>query len=114
MMTPEEIVQKNVDFYNQRDISGFISLCSSDIKIFNFSDNTIAINGIEECNKFYLDLFEKSPKLHSTIVSRIVYGNKVIDLESIAGRLGKDEIVELVLIYEIKDEKIFKVTVIRK
>ena len=41
-------------------------------------------------------------------------GNKVIDHESIVGRNGSDEVIELVLIYEVNERKITKITVIKK
>ena len=59
-------------------------------------------------------LFDLSPKLHSIILKRIVFDNKVIDHESIVGRRGTDDVFEIVLIYEVKDNKIFKMTTIRK
>jgi hypothetical protein len=43
----------------------------------------------------------------------MVIGNKVIDHESIVGRNGVVEPIELVLIYEIQNNKILKITVIR-
>jgi hypothetical protein len=62
----------------------------------------------------YKELFDLSPNLHSTIVKRITFDNKVIDHESIVGRRGSDGIFEIVLIYEVKDNKIYKITAIRK
>lgn len=50
-MTPEEVVQKKLEFYNLRDINRFISLFSNDIKFFNFYDNTQTVNGIDECKR---------------------------------------------------------------
>jgi hypothetical protein len=61
----------------------------------------------------YKELFDLSPKLHSTILKRITFDNKVIDHESIVGRRGADDVFEIVLIYEVKDNKIFKMTTIR-
>jgi hypothetical protein len=114
MMTAEQVVQKNLDAYNRRDIEDFMSWFTPDIKFHNFSDNTITIDGTDQCRKVYQELFDRSPKLHSTILKRIVFDNKVIDHESITGRLGAEKAVELVLIYEVRDDKIFRVTVIRK
>ncbi len=112
-MTPEQVIQKQLEAYNNRDIDEFMSLFSRDIEIYNFSDGKKTIDGLEECRKLYQELFNLSPNLHSTILKRVVFNNKVIDHESITGRRN-DEIVELVLIYEVRDEKIYKVTVIRK
>lgn len=43
----------------------------------------------------------------------MVMGNKVIDHESIIGRKGSSETIELIMVYEVKDSKIFKMSVIR-
>ncbi len=113
-ISPEQIVQKNLDFYNKRDIEGFMGSFSDSITFYNFSDNKITAMGLTEVRKLYTALFDSSPKLHSTILKRIVFDNKVIDHESIMGRRGSTDIVELVLIYEVKNDKIYKVTVMRK
>jgi hypothetical protein len=113
-MTPEQVVQANLDCYNRRDIDGFMSYFSPDIKMYNFADNSVTIEGLEQYRKVYKELFDLSPNLHSTIVKRITFDNKVIDHESIVGRRGSDGIFEIVLIYEVKDNKIYKITAIRK
>lgn len=113
-MTPEEVVQKQLETYNKRDIDGFMSTMDEDVTFHNFSDSRLTMKGFAACRTFYSELFEASPKLHSTILTRTVFGNKIIDHESITGRNGNDEVLELVLIYEVKNEKITKVTVLRK
>ena len=112
--SPEQIVQQNLDYYNNRDIEGFMRCFSEDIVIYSFDDPKITASGLEEVRKLYTALFQNSPNLHSTIVNRIVFDNKVIDHESIVGRKGSADILELVLIYEVKNDKIYKITVIRK
>ena len=91
-----------------------MGLFSETIQFCNFSTGEITINGLQDCRKFYDNLFAQSPQLHSNIVQRICFDNKVIDHESITGRLGQDTAFEIVLIYEIEEEKIAKVTAIRK
>jgi hypothetical protein len=113
-LSPEQVVQNNLDFYNKRHIDGFMSYFRDDVTIVNFSDSKIIAKDSKEVRKIYDDMFKISPNLHSTIVKRIVLGNKVIDHESIIGRNGSMEILELVLIYEVADDKIFKITVLRK
>ena len=87
---------------------------SEDITMYNWSDTLPATAGLAAVRARYKALFDASPKLHSTILKRIVFDNKVIDHEYITGRMGAVEPVELVLIYEVRGDKIFKVTVIRK
>lgn len=113
-MTPEEVVQKQLETYNNRDIVGFMSTIDENVTFHNFADGQLTMKGSRACKTFYSELFEASPKLHSTVLTRTAFGNKVIDHESIIGRNGNDEILELVLIYEVKNEKITKVTVLRK
>jgi hypothetical protein len=113
-MTPEQVVQENLDFYNNRNIEGFMTSFSEDIKMYNLADPKPTVVGREEIRRVYTNLFEKSPKLHSTILKRIVIGNRVIDHESITGRNGNPDVLELVLIYEVRDQKIFRITVVRK
>ncbi|GAB5526257.1 MAG: hypothetical protein Roseis2KO_41290 [Roseivirga sp.] len=112
--SPEQVVQTQLDTYNNRDIDGFMATMSQDVELFSFGDPKPSASGYSAVKNLYTSLFEKSPKLHSTLTNRIVLGNKVLDHESITGRMGNAEVLELVVIYEVKDEKIFKVTVLRK
>lgn len=112
--TAEQIVQANLDAYNNLDIEQFMSYISEDVEVYEFDSKKLSIKGAEACSKVYTELFELSPKLHSTILKRIVFDNKVIDHEYIVGRRGSDTAIELVLIYEVRDEKIFRISVMRK
>lgn len=113
-MTPEQIVRDNLDSYNLRDIGSFMSSISQDIEICNFGDAKPSLVGLGPVESFYSGLFKDSPELHSTILKRIVIGNTVIDHESIVGRNGVEESIELVLVYETRHNKIYRITVIRK
>ncbi len=110
----EKIVQKNLDAYNSLDIETFMSCFHNEIKMYNYGIEKPSAQGLEEVRKIYHNLFEQSPKLHSTIIKRIVFENKIIDHESITGRLGNENPIEMVLIYEVEEEKIIKITAIKK
>lgn len=113
-MTPEETVQKQLEAYNNRDIEGFMSVIDEKVKMIDFATGEITLEGWEACKKTYSALFEASPKLHSKIITRTVFDNKVIDHEYITGRKGSEVPIELVLIYEVTREKITKITVLKK
>jgi hypothetical protein len=113
-MTPFQVVQENLDFYNQRNIDGFISSFVDSVSLCTFGKDEPVAQGKEAIRILYNDLFISSPKLHSTILNRVVLGNKVIDHEYIVGRKGSDVPIELVMIYEVSDGKISRMTVIRK
>ena len=113
-LSVEQIVQRNLEAYNNRDLEKFMSWFSEDIELYSFSEMKLVASGKPAIEKLYKELFEASPNLHSTILKRIVFDNKVIDHESIVGRKGSKEVLEIVMIYEVKDGKIFKMTSIRK
>ena len=113
-LTHVQIFQKNLTAYYKRDINGFIASLSNDIALYNYGDVKPSIVGIDAIKRFYQKVFDASPKLHSTILKRIVFDNKVIDHEQIVGRVGSEKPVEIILIYEIGNQKIIKMTAIRK
>lgn len=113
-MTPEQIVQRQLDTYNARDIEGFMSLMSDEVSLYNLGDSKAISTGHKAVEAIYQNLFDKSPKLLSVLENRIVMGNIIIDHEKITGRMGNDEALELTVIYEIDGQKIHKITVVRK
>lgn len=113
-LSSEQIVQSNLEAYNNRDLETFMSWFSDDIALYSFGEMKLLASGKPAIEKLYKELFEASPELHSTILKRIVFETKVIDHESIIGRKGSSDVLEIVMIYEVKDGKIFKMTSIRK
>ena len=113
-LSVEQVVQSNLEAYNNRDLEKFMSWFSEDIELYSFSEMKLVASGKPAIEKLYKELFDASPNLHSTILKRIVFDNKVIDHESIVGRKGSKDILEIVMVYEVKDGKIFKMTSIRK
>lgn len=112
-MTPEQIVQKQLDTYNARDINGFMSLMSKDVALFNLGESKAISQGHDAVRSIYQNLFDQSPDLHSRLVNRIVMGNVIIDHEKIIGRMGSEDLIELTVIFEVKEQLIHKITVVR-
>ena len=113
-MTPAEIAEAQLIAYNNGDVESFMKVFHEEISIWNYGDSEPRISGFENVKKVYKDLFESSPNLHSEVINRSVIGNKVLDYEYITGRNGNSEPFFLIMIYEIKDNKIYKATSIRK
>ena len=112
--TTEEIVQANLDAYNQRNIDKFMEYIADDIAMYNLGECEPYLKGKEKVRERYSTYFEKSPNLHSEIKKRIVFDNKVIDHEYITGSNDSSDPFELIFIYEVEDGLIVKTTVIRK
>lgn len=111
---PEAIVQANLDAYNAGDISEFMRYLSDSACLYEYGSSEPRACGQEALRKLYAELFENSPELLSTIQKRICFDNKVIDHEYIVGRAGSSEALELLMIYEVENKKIAKMTVMRK
>lgn len=106
-MNPEEIVKKQLDFYNKHDLEGFMSTYNNEVEIYNLIDNSIMIKGKEQLKNSYRERFEVL-NVYAEIENRIVIGNKVIDNEYVTG-LEKDAIKKAVAIYEIENNLIKRV-----
>lgn len=105
-ITPETLVQQQVNGYNSRNIDAFLDPYADDVELYDFPDKLIS-KGKESMRQQYGKMFKELPNLHCEIKERIVQGNYVIDKEIIAG-IVPDK-VESVAIYEIKNGKIVKV-----
>lgn len=105
--THEEIVQKQLDYYNAHDLKGFISTYSDNIQIFRLDDHSLILEGKEELTRRYRERFEVN-KVHAKLVNRMVIGKQVIDQEEVT-RQTDDTITRAVAIYEVEDERIQRV-----
>jgi hypothetical protein len=111
--TPEQVVQIQLEAYNERDIDKFMSVFSDDIELWTLGESQPWAKGKDSVRAVYANLFKNSPELNSQVLNRSVIGNKVIDYERITGRNGGD-VLFLVMIYEVRDGKIFRATAIRE
>ena len=112
-MKIEEIIDLQMLAFNTKDISIMMPLYTDDTKIYNFPDNTLVIDGKKACEEMFLKLFELSPNLNAEIIKTIYFDNKVIIHEYVSGRNGSDEKKEQVVIFEIKNEKISRMDIMR-
>lgn len=112
-MAIDQIIQAQIEAYNERNIIKMMSFFSPEIEIFNFAESEPVIKGYLNVEKVYKDLFETSSELNAEILNRIVFDNKVIDLERITGP-GGVLISKVVAIYELSEGLIRKVHFMRE
>lgn len=108
-ISPEHIVQKQIEAYNSRDIEAFMATYTKETSIYTFP-NTPRYENKEAMHPYYEKKFKEEPNLNCEIKQRIVYQNKVIDEEYVT---YKDKNVKVAPIYEVENGKIAKVTFIR-
>jgi hypothetical protein len=106
-MTAVDVVQRQVDAYNDRDLQRFVSSYSDDIAVFRMPSVEPAISGKARFAEFYATQRFNLPGLRADIMNRIVLGNKVIDHERVWGvRAGP---MEVAAVYEVVGERIERV-----
>ena len=110
--TPAEIVQRQVDAYNAHDIDEFVSFYHPDATYLWHPDAIVLFAGRHAMREAYGKLFQNHPAVRVEIANRSVLGRFVIDLEQITGRADAAEL-RIVTIYEVTDQLIQKVWVIR-
>lgn len=98
-MSVVDIVQSQVDAYNDRDLNRFVSAYAENILIYRMPSTEPAISGKVQLSEFYSTQRFNLPGLRAEIVNRIVLGNKVIDHERIWGI--RDGPIEVAAIYEL-------------
>ena len=104
--TPADVVQRQLEAYNARDLDAFAATYSEAIEIWRMPGLEPAIVGQAKLRETYRARFE-SPGLHAEILARIAIGNKVIDHERVAGI--RPEPVEAVAVYEVENGLIRRV-----
>lgn len=106
-MKPEEIAQKQLDYYNDKNLEAFCSMYSKNVVVKDLVNDKIILNGMEEFRERYKERFSNE-LLFAELTNRMVIGNKVIDYENVTG-LDPDKIKKAIAIYEIEKDLIQKV-----
>lgn len=103
--TPEQLVQRQLNAYNFRNIEGFLDTYADDVEVYTFPDK-LDYKGKDTMRKIYADMFARTPNLHCEIKGRIVQGNIVIDSEHVTFGSGS---IDGTAIYHVENGKIKKV-----
>ena len=104
---PEEIVQKQLDAYNARDIDALLRIYADDAQMFEHPSKLLATGSAELRERFVARF--KEPDLHAALRQRMVMGQTVVDHEQVTRTFpeGRGKI-ELVMIYEVQNGRIAK------
>jgi hypothetical protein len=108
-LVPEEIMKKQVESYNDKDIEKFIECFSEDVEFFDLKDGKRKLNGIGELREAFTGLFTNSPELKLVIKNRIIVGNFVTDHEFVTGVKKYPNGGEVISINLIENGKVRKI-----
>jgi hypothetical protein len=106
-VSPVEVVQRQTDAYNARELDRFVSMYSDSITIFRMPSEEPSIVGKAQLAAFYSAQRFNLPGLRAEILNRIVLGNKVVEHERVWGI--DDAPLEAVAVYKVVDELIDRV-----
>jgi imidazolonepropionase-like amidohydrolase len=105
--SPEDVVQRQLNAYNARDLEAFLATYHPDARLYGFPDQ-LQREGEAALREAYGRLFERVPNLHARVPRRIVSGNYVIDQEEVTG-LPEGRVLRATAIYEVRDGRIARV-----
>jgi hypothetical protein len=103
-MQAVDVVQRQLDAYNARDLERFLAEFHDDVQVFRPPAPEPVISGKAAFAAFYASQRFNRPQLHAHIVGRLVMGQRVIDHERISG-LG-DADVEMTVVFDVVGERI--------
>jgi imidazolonepropionase-like amidohydrolase len=109
-VTPELLVQQQLAAYNARDIDAFLLPYSDSVELYAYPGKLMG-KGKEAMRQSYTGMFKQVTQLHCELVNRMVFGNVVIDHESVSGFGPKP--LGAIAIYTITNGKIQKVEFIQ-
>ncbi len=102
MTMSEELAQRQLDAYNNRDIEAFAMCYAENVQLFRLQSSEMFCEGRDQLRQSYGTMFATHPDLHCELVKRVVCGEIAIDEEKVSGLMA-DTQLHAVAIYEVKD-----------
>lgn len=106
-LTPDVVVQRQLDAYNARDVEALLAVYAEDAHMFEHPSKLLA-SGADQLRERFIARFQE-PNLRAALRQRILMGNFVVDHEEVTRTFpegtGK---VELIMIYEVRQGRIAK------
>jgi hypothetical protein len=84
-MSPESVVQEQLDAYNASDLERFVATYAPDVSIYQPPSPARVLAGRAALSAHYAANRFNLPALHAQLVHRIVLGNRVIDHDALKG-----------------------------
>ncbi|MGF6245039.1 MULTISPECIES: nuclear transport factor 2 family protein [Paraburkholderia] len=110
-LSPEAVVQRQLDAYNARDLDALIATYADDAQLFEHPATLLASGAAAVRERMAARLQE--PNLHAALLNRMVMGNRIVDHERVTRTFpeGPGQI-DMLMIYEVEAERIARAWVI--
>jgi putative hydrolase of HD superfamily len=100
--SPAAVVQRQLDAYNAKDVSAWLSTYAPDAQQFTLHGDRLA-TGREEIGARIVSRFAE-PDLHATVLARSVMGSFLVDHELITRNFPEGKgTIEMLCVYEVVD-----------
>jgi hypothetical protein len=106
-MTPEELVQEQLEAYNVQDLQRFVACFSKDVQVYKFP-NLLQYSDTINFENHYAKAWAMNPNQKAIVNERMSLGNLVIDKEKVIGR-SSGEVVHVIAMYKVEGGKITQV-----
>ncbi len=100
MLSATEVVQAQLDAYNDHDIEKFVACYSEQVEVFRPPASAPVLQGLSALREHYQHNRFNLPKLHARLVNRMVSANIVVDHEAITGL--HDQELSAVAVYQVE------------
>ena len=98
-MNSADLVQRQLDAYNVRDLRAFVACYSEDVQLFRPPAAEPVMSGRAALAAYYSEHRFQLPALHAELINRMVLGNKVVDHERVSG--VREQPFEAAVVYEV-------------
>jgi hypothetical protein len=106
-LSPSAVVQAQLDAYNAKDLDALMATYAPDAAQFALHGDLLA-RGHDQIRPRYEQRFFE-PDLHARLLSRMVLGNFVTDLEIVTRNFPEGlGTVEMLCVYEVVDGRILR------
>lgn len=106
-VTPEAVVQRQLEAYNARSIEDLLATYAMDAQLFEHPATLLAQGHSQLRERFSVRFNE--PNLYATLLHRIVLGSFIIDHERVTRTFSEGPgTLEVVMIYEVQSGVIIR------
>ncbi|UTW55838.1 nuclear transport factor 2 family protein [Kordiimonas sp. SCSIO 12610] len=109
--SPRQIADEQLIAYNNHDLEAFCALFHSDAELYDLPSHTLVAKGLDDIRSMYADRFSNKD-LRCEVHSKTDLADFAIDRETLSGL--PTGTVEIVAMYQVKDDLIHKVYFIRQ
>ncbi len=81
MPLPEDVVQRQLDAFNDHDLDAFLLCFADDVVIYDLVDGSVVLRGIDAFRDRYERVFRERPLVRAELAGRLSLSSFIVDRE---------------------------------